>query len=285
MTSRYALTAALLALTGCVTTGTTSPSAYDSSRSRAYNLAQAAGISDARDTERRHLSENEIYKIASNTDLFMWDRGANWSAGQALGASLLFSALEPTSNFAKDSLFGWMPEDMAEDAEQARRRMSEVATSAIKQSLDNLGYTYETTLESYDQKAVFGDSAFLFSQITIVDPAAGCPAPDSVDHYSKTCYASSQVVTPEKQLAPDFVGSGQSFAFGTIGVRQSEIRLKTPEGVSLDTLGIMGQISRNLPNWAFLFIAENSKSKTPPLVLDGDKVRYFVEPARGDGHA
>ncbi len=218
--------AVVLSLAGCATTGSSDPATYEPAKSRAYNLAQAGGITEARDTERKHLSENELYKVASNADILMWDRGANWSGGEALGASLLFAALEPTSNFAKDSLFGWMPSSMATDAVQARAKMSEVTTSAMKNALGSLGYTYEATLENYDQKAVFGGgSAFLFSQITIIAANQGCPSPDSVDHYSKTCYVSSQIIEPSQGFEPSFLGGGQAWSFTTEGVKASSVKL------------------------------------------------------------
>ena len=65
--------AVVLSLAGCATTGSSDPATYEPAKSRAYNLAQAGGITEARDTERKHLSENELYKVASNADILMWD--------------------------------------------------------------------------------------------------------------------------------------------------------------------------------------------------------------------
>ena len=274
--------AVVLSLAGCATTGSSDPATYEPAKSRAYNLAQAGGITEARDTERKHLSENELYKVASNADILMWDRGANWSGGEALGASLLFAALEPTSNFAKDSLFGWMPSSMATDAVQARAKMSEVTTSAMKNALGSLGYTYEATLENYDQKAVFGGgSAFLFSQITIIAANQGCPSPDSVDHYSKTCYVSSQIIEPNQGFEPAFLGGGQAWSFTTEGVKASSVKLNVPEGVTLDSVSIIGAISANLPGWAYMFTPQTDD--TPPMVVNKGKPLYFVEPVSNDG--
>lgn len=276
-----AYAAVLLFLSGCASTNSSTQNTYDSTKSRAYNLAQAAGISDARDAEREHLSENELYKVASNTDLLMWDKGANWSAGEALGASLLFAALEPTSNFAKDSVFGWMPSSMATDPVQARARMSEVATSAMKKALNSLGYMHEVTLENYDQKAVFGGgSAFLFSQITIIDEDKGCPAPDSVDHYSKTCYVSSQIIEPSQSFEPAFLGSSETWSFTTEGVKTSSVKLNFPEGATVDRVSIIGAISEQLPDWAYIFAPQSDE--TPSMVLNSGKPLYFVEPVESN---
>lgn len=50
----------------------------------------------------------------------MSGNGANWSGGQALGTGLLLSALQSELNFAKDSLFGSIPQAMAAGTMQAR---------------------------------------------------------------------------------------------------------------------------------------------------------------------
>jgi len=196
----------LLTLTACATTPG-GPVEYSASHSRAYNLAQAGGITDARDVRREHLSENDLYNLANNTGLLMSSNGASWSGGQALSASLLLSALQPESNFAKDSLFGWMPQAMAANTMQARTVMSEQAGTAIKQGLDNLGYSYEVVLENYDQKSLFGNSsAFMFTQIAIVAPAKGCLSPSETEHYSLTCYITANIKEPAQGHAPQFEG-------------------------------------------------------------------------------
>lgn len=269
-------TITLLTLIACASTPS-GPAEYKSSYSRAYNLAQAGGISDARDVQRKHLSESEVFNLVNNTSLLMSGNGASWSGGPALGASLLLSTLEPKSSFAEDPLFGWMPQAMAANTMQARTAMSERAARALKQGLDNLGYSYEVVLENYDQKSLFGNgSAFMFSQIAIVEPAKGCPAPSETDHYSQTCYVTANIKEPTQGHAPQFEGGQPAWVFKTEGVKASRITLASPDNVELDKPAILQAISAELPDWVYIFLAQDEER--PPVVLSGGEVELFLEP-------
>ena len=126
-----------------------------------------------------------------------------------------------------------------------------------------------------------GGSAFLFSQITIIDQDKGCPAPDSVDHYSKTCYVSSQIIEPSQGFEPAFLGGSQAWSFKTDGVKASSVKLNFPAGVTVDRVSIIGAISENLPDWAYMFTPQTDD--TPPMVVNKGKPLYFVEPVSNDG--
>jgi hypothetical protein len=59
-------------------------------------------------------------------------------------------------------------------------------------------------------------------------------------------------------------------------VKASSVKLNVPEGVTLDSVSIIGAISANLPDWAYIFAPQTDE--TPPMVVNKGKPLYFVEP-------
>jgi len=168
---------------------------------------------------------------------------------------------------------------MAENTMQARTVMSEQAATAIKQGLDKLGYSYEVVFDNYDQKSLFGNSsAFMFTRIAIMAPAKGCLSPSETEHYSQTCHITATIKEPAQGHAPQFEGGQPAWVFKTDGVKASKIALASPEGVELDNPAILQAISAELPDWVYLFLAQ--EGERPPVVLSGGEAELFLEPER-----
>ena len=64
-------------------------------------------------------------------------------------------------------------------------------------------------------------------------------------------------------------------------MKASSVKLNVPEGVTLDSVSIIGAISANLPGWAYMFTPQTDD--TPPMVVNKGKPLYFVEPVSNDG--
>jgi len=159
------------------------------------------------------------------------------------------------------------------------RKWKETFALFVKQGLDNLDYSYEVVLENYDQKSLFGNgSAFMFSQIAIVEPAKGCPAPSETDHYSQTCYVTANIKEPTQGHAPQFEGGQPAWVFKTEGVKASRITLASPDNVELDKPAILQAISAELPDWVYIFLAQDEER--PPVVLSDGEAELFLEPER-----
>lgn len=273
----------VIALSGCAALGSSAPSKpqpYMDSYSRAFNIARAGGISEAKDLDRRHITDNQLYQVAGNTmDLALPTSGAGMDLAPALLIGWLAAPATRKTDFDRDTFLAWMPAEQAGTADEARSIMASAMADATRAALDGMGYTYEASLESHDHVSR-GKSIMLFNQHVIIDEAAGCPDPKSTKHHSETCYVRMAVVYPEKGFFPDHLGSGEAWQFAVGKKSRSYIDIPTPESSTLDVDAIMKKISANAPKNTFIFLAQNKELERPAQVLEVGEPLYFVGPEK-----
>lgn len=131
------LTAIILAAglaSGCATT--TNNYQYKGDHSRAYNLAQAGGLYDARDydipRDQRDGVISKGWDVTGDALLFNSGHGLGLDWGKSLGLGLLTSAFAPKGVMERDSVFGWVPETKAGDAGEAWELMSNTLLDGIE---------------------------------------------------------------------------------------------------------------------------------------------------------
>ncbi|ECT2696914.1 hypothetical protein DY923_15620 [Salmonella enterica subsp. enterica serovar Montevideo] len=287
------LTAIILAAglaSGCATT--TNNYQYKGDHSRAYNLAQAGGLYDARDydipRDQRDGVISKGWDVSGDALLFNSGHGLGLDWGKSLGLGVLTSAFAPKGVIERDSVFGWLPETKAGNAREAWELMSSTLLDGIEKTLRQANVKYVVDNRNLHQDFPLM-SEYIFSSVRIVDPEHGCPDWESANRdYDQSCYVATTVYAPteEPRKVPDFLMAGQN-GYGFYANDEadySRIKVNIPKGSNLDKNQLLAGISHELPAWAFIFVASqklNTDGYTAPVILTTGKAELFITPDQG----
>jgi hypothetical protein len=182
----------------------------------------------------------------------------------------------------RNMVIAWMPADMAVDGVDARNQLNALAASALSEALSANNIPFSVERFDVDLSKTFADVPVIFRLET--------PACENI------CRAYTVGTSLPLALAqtPSFVGTGQSYAtlalrdYGTVewwrlsdGIPQSAL--------STDELILYKEMSRNLPDWAFVYLAPNQwvscvddgcKARQYPVLLHRGVVHDFAAPSR-----
>jgi hypothetical protein len=261
---------------------------FQKDHSRAYNLAQAAGLYDAKDytlpKDQRDGLISDSWEATSNTLLFHSSHGLGLNWGSSIGLGVASLLLAPKGVMERDSVFGWVPVSQADNPEKAREVMSETLVAGIETALSRAEITYKVDYRNTPQSVLF--THYVFSQVRIIAPEQGCPSwEESGRMIEKTCYFYIAVFSPEKtpRPIPEFIirnQNGYAFFANDPG-EYSAILVNLPEGAQLDKTRLLATISRELPEWVFIFVASTKQADgrySAPLVLEQGKPNFFITP-------
>lgn len=275
---------------GCATT--TNSYQYNEEHSRAYNLAKAGGLYDARDydipKDQRSSVISKGQNVTSDTLLFNSGRGLGLDWGKSLGLGLLTSAFAPKGVMERDSVFGWVPDTLASDAGEAWELMSNTLLDGIQKSLQQANVEFTVDNRNVHQKLPLV-SEYILSSLRIIAPEHGCPDwQEAGQSYDKSCSISTIVYAPTKapRPIPAFITPGQA-GYGFYADHKAEysrIKVNTPKASNLDKNQLLAGISRELPSWAFIFVASqklDTGSYTAPVLLTAGKAELFITPEQG----
>ncbi|EIC9815894.1 hypothetical protein LA020_003598 [Vibrio alginolyticus] len=269
-------TAALLA-TGCASTS--EPLSYNNDKSRALNIAQAGGVYDASD-RIVHRANYEGLQFAGNTMnktlLFTSSAGAGLDLVDGFGTGLALSLAENPTPANRNSIIAWMPESDAASKPEAAEKLREAFTKAIELSLDELGANY---VKSPGHK---GEVV----EIRFDSETLGCP--DYTENpeldWRELCFVQAQIIEPKTpSLTPAFVSSeATSYRFNSKDkYRYNRFKVLLPEQAQALQEPLTRAISRNLPDWAFIYIARgqvqlDEQTVTVPYLLEQGTPHLFI---------
>lgn len=272
---------------GCATTANSYQ--YKKDYSRAYNLAQAGGLHDAKDYEvprdQRDRLTSKSLDATSNALLFNSGNGFGLDWGKSLGFGLLTTAFAPKGTMERDSIFGWVPESQASDDQKAWEMMSSTLLNGIEKSLQKANVKYVVNNKNKIQDFPLL-SEYILSSVRIIAPEHGCPDWEAAGgDYFKTCTISTVVHAPSEkaQKIPDFITMEQrGYTFdASNNTDYSSITVNIPKGSNLDKNPLLASISQELPSWAFVFVASqklDSGGYTAPVILTAGKAEFFITP-------
>lgn len=152
--------------------------------------------------------------------------------------------------------------------------MSETLVTGIEAALSKAGLTYKVGNRNFLERVFF--THYLFSYVTIIAPEQGCPSwEESGKVLNKICYLSMAVFSPSKKPRPipEFVipnQNGYTF-YVNDETDYSKILVNLPEEAQFDKARLLAAISRELPEWVFLFIASTKQADgkySAPLILE-----------------
>lgn len=264
----------MMILTGCATTAP-EPQPYDPTKSRALNLAYAAGLDRLTDQEipkeqGQHITDSLAYNALWAHTNFVSPAPdfSSFGAGALSVAGWLFA---PKEKEARNSLVAWMPRTMARTPEEAELKMDKIVKEAIEKGLADLNLEVKKRALSISySKYIFDKDVFECFKGWLV----------------KECSVESIIYTPISGIAPASI-SGKNYSaffFDPRATLYSKIEIiqfsnKVPEKA------IYAAISKHLPEWAMLYLApkevkQEDGSRLPfPYILQQGKAELFIKPA------
>lgn len=267
-------------LFGCASTST-APVTYMENQSEAYNIAHAGGlVTDIEDTkvpaDKVGSITESMLKVGFvgagyvNPQLGM----TNW---QTAGVNLLDEMLQPDSHGARNSLMAWMPLSEAGSTEDAQTRLLSHVKVSITAAMDEVGASYETIFDK-DGKLVI---QFIKSEWNCPEYVSGKTELDDL------CRVRAQIFEPRKATSPAFIAGTQEqryiFSSGH-GRKYQSLNLLISDNSTVPEDEIYATISKNLPEWTYLYFApgkvsmDNGETIDFPYILNNGEAKVFVIP-------
>lgn len=278
-----AITGLAAAITGCAT-APQQPKAYDTNKSRALNLVQAAGMRQINDQK----VENEQYQRMTSGSIVA-DAGWTWSnyvnpapgfsGGFGLGLGIATMLFKPDADSANNTLLAWMPVENAPDEKAARSALRDSIVLSVQKALSELGVSYSGP--TLAQLA----SGTLMAVFVIEEPSKGCPVEQGAAPKTKFCGVTVAVRDMKNGVAPGAISQTSYPAYVTqVGRDRSAIRVYVAPDSKLNTLQIYQSVSEAMPSWMALYVApkeardaEGNEIPVPMVIHDGS-IEMFVSP-------
>ena len=266
--------AAALFIGGCATP----PRAYDSSATRALNVAKAAGLSKAQDYPADRVpgaAISGLLDITTSALSFESANGLDLAMGDAVGLGLLSFVFSPPAQMDRNAILAWIPEEQAKDKDEAALVLSKLVLDAIETTLNAEGIGYH--IEKAHQKRLALFYPYLETRLDFELDGKNCGVSY---HVYKT-----QTVGPKP--TPTFIGNGGS-AYGFLAgheIQYPSFDVGCLGADPVQSIELARKISQALPETVFVYVSPKRRPKggrTPPMVLDHGKALMFIEPAAKD---
>lgn len=285
---------AISLLAGCASTGAPSvpvgDRSYSSDNSRAYNLAQAAGLHEARDTK---LEAGEYGSMMSDlsggagTALSLSNSaGLGLSNGASLGLGLASALFAGPGMMGRDSAFAFVPENEASSPTDATQVIRGHFREAAQHAADNSQFDLEVLDEALDLRL---DRYRNMIALRFTNESLGCMTEANATSNNDICgaalyYPAQGSTLRETPLAARDVASGQSYIYLAsdskyalqVYVKFSD-RLENelgPEETNLLKNKLLSLISEDMPEWFFIY--DSGDETFPPRVLNKGSSELFV---------
>jgi hypothetical protein len=265
----------LLALIGCASQPATYQAEPD--HSRAYNLAQAAGLWKAQDFEIPRDQgaglASAMFDLTTGTALFNNPHGLGLALGDAAGLSMLSFLFSPPAQLDRDTVLAWIPSTAAEDKEQAIAALSEALYEASLAVFEENGFAYAVEYKDNERHALF--DPYYETRINFT----------SEGHECGIRYQFFPREVSDEAEIPSFIMPSQRGyrIWAAHEIRYPLLDIGCIEADPAKDLKIASQISERLPEGVFFYMSSRASAdrttKSPPMILDHGAPLLFLKPA------
>lgn len=269
-------------LAGCATTSTsTADRRYSEDNSRAYNLAQAGGLRDARDTALGDAEYSalgrDLGRGVGDAAFFASPTGLGLSSGASIGLGLASSLLSAPGHMQRDSAFAFVPANEVRNHTEAHELIRHHFKSAAVEAARSQGYEaeYSESLLDYTSTA-----KRIGMSIRYVDRDRGCYSSEDTDAPSVRHQCLVSLLVPPLNnnpvSAPKALGeNGMVYEYpATDHNRSMRLTFSNGEEGSLERHAIAKAISEKMPEWFFIYLT--SDDNNPPMIFEKGTPELFV---------
>lgn len=279
-----AIVAASIGLAACAT----GPYKYKDYDSFALNLANAGNVQGVSD---QRISQEEADNLNNNTyliDSVLTGSIANspppgFSNGFSIGLGIATMLLSPTTykSGAYNQLVAWMPKAEARSIEDSQNQFESIITLAIEAGLKKLDFFVVDSSSSYGRN----DSKILNFKIANETPDWNC---NKLSSFDATCSLSVRISQPlDYGHTPVAISKEDtpSYFYYASDENPSQIILNGNFDSANKPIAIYSAISKELPNWAYIYVAPPFKNDLTrqnhikaPIIYHQGKLNFFVKP-------
>lgn len=263
---------AVLSFTGCAS----QPATYHPDKSRALNIAQAAGLWKAKDhavpRDQREGLASAAFDITTGTALFNTPQGLGLSLGDAAALSVLSYFLAPPAQLERDTILAWVPSSDAAGKEQAVLTLSEQLYEASLAALNESGLSYRVDYHDRARKALL--DTYYETRIAFTSEGHECGI-----RYQLFPREVSEVTDIPAFILPD--QRGYRF-WAAHEIRYPKLDIGCRDADPALGLQMAALISEKLPQGVFFYIASRTdaerKVASPPMILEQGQPLLFIKP-------
>lgn len=278
---------------------------YSQSRSEALNITIADGITNGLDSQLHDVSRKAMDDSLKNVDgssnvktaTGVYLSGAKY-AGElvttpgitdVLGGSIMLLNTLTTNNRVPALSYGhiiWMPTELVSGENEAKKYLNKLYYDASVLTLREMGFTVNT--RTFTHVPTFGKTTI--HKITYLK---GNECDDGyLDKHVEGKYECRLFVSDYKPIiddnTPTWLGNKPTYHWTN---RNSgpyafvSIWLANPDSLSTDGMyrsfpidDFQTNLMKHLPSWIYAYLPPN-KTRNYPLILNQDRVLYFIEPS------
>jgi hypothetical protein len=273
-----------MTLTGCAEGAAQRRSAPIAGESTASSVMRAAGFGGHRDAENARASAMGAVSLGAVTGGDLVDLGNIAVTGLTGVVSAFAISSDSPDDFSQ--IMAWPPADYAPTAVEAQRRFFDQLARAVSASLDSVPVNHEVNRRTGSLGGSFGESIIIDYKANDCKTMAFSRCRWSIER--------GEDDLPEITTGPSKLSEAARWAFryrhGAIQFGPIAITDDFParRRAVLDEMTFYEAISRNLPDWAFIYVAPFTAGYLPegsdkplfypaPVVLNRGLAHYFVE--------
>lgn len=279
--------AASALLSGCALFGEQEPQRelrYKADLSYASNIAQQMDFWHVRDSVRApgsdmpdstKLSESIIQAVVLKP-------GQKLPEGTVAVPKAVSLLMRPEDTESKNHLFAYMPKRDYGSRLEAQMELTRRMERVLQRTAEKEGFGQANIFNTLHGN--FGWVGYSASELVLVDPARGCPAPQSVGGNQKALCSLMIFISDRDEADAPAVRiplwiepeGGRYWKFS----RTAFLTLTLPETAKVDSGHLFRSMAAELPSktWIYLAPAKTKLGESLPAVLDAARAHYFVMP-------
>ncbi|MFK4136135.1 hypothetical protein ACI2KR_28180 [Pseudomonas luteola] len=253
------LTAAIM--TGCASTSSEPTGSY------ARQVATAGGLrlEDQKVPKAQYdAALSSVTDAGLNTSVLASSHGFNMGGGAALGVGLAAWLFSPQAPEQRDAVIAFAPMSLG-NKDQASDKFAKMVGEAYKKAFEEM--------EGFEASRV-GFQDMFGKRYLVAGVGPGCTkSPESPD---RKCVFTAELKTPRVWRAPKVAYSDQQETY-RFGARDGVLFEDTYDADAFDKQAFLLNVSKHLPDWAYVYAAPVRKA-SPPMIFHKGEVHYFVVP-------
>ncbi|ENA27568.1 hypothetical protein HMPREF1487_09224 [Pseudomonas sp. HPB0071] len=253
------LTAAIM--TGCASTSSEPTGSY------ARQVATAGGLrlEDQKVPKAEYdASLSSVTDAGLNTSVLASSHGFNMGGGAALGVGLAAWLFSPAAPEQKDAVIAFAPMSLG-NKDQASDKFAKMVGEAYKKAFEEM--------DGFVASAV-GYQDFLGKRYLVAGVGPGCAK--SADSPDRKCVFKARLKSPDVYQAPKALMTAEKKVY-RFSAKDEVLFESTYDADAFDKQSFLLNVSKHLPDWAYVYAAPVRKV-SPPMIFHKGKVHYFVVP-------
>ncbi|WP_286789098.1 MULTISPECIES: hypothetical protein [unclassified Pseudomonas] len=247
-------------MTGCASTSSEPTGSY------ARQVATAGGLrlEDHKVPKAQYEAAlTSVTDAGLNTSVLASSHGFNMNGGAALGVGLAAWLFSPEAPEQRDAVIAFAPMSLG-DKQNAGKAFALTLAKAYQNAFKEVG---NLEVSEVQHTNFLGERYFVSGK--------GPLCRDNQNEQGESCLFAASIETPVVRTSPRFMGmpSRETYVFQA----KDKVLIERNVYGSFDKRVFLMNVSKHLPDWAYVYAAPVPKV-SPPMIFHKGEVHYFVVP-------